>query len=469
MIGGYRMMADLRSMNRADGHSLRGALFATVLLSVAVGAASAYSPLTLGIVVATAAVAVGAAAPPLMVVAAEVSLRNFSDPLAAATVGGAGLNASAGLGLWIIAVAGIRIAKGRATPPSRWVLGAFGLYVAWILVGIAHFGTDASLVREAVRAGSVVALYVVAVEARRASPTAWPLLATVVASGVVPAIIALATGGSFGEEESARATATFSHPNAAADLFATDLSIALTLALGYWPEYRRWCLGAAAILAGGLLASGSIGGLAQGAAAGLFVVLIGGFSTRVKFLALGGLVVVGLVFVTSPLGAGRLAELSTTTSFQEARAGLITNSLDWRFLNWSLLLDAWHQYPWLGWGAGATSSLLTPLGAPPHNDYVRLLVEMGVIGVALFVGFSFALARKTLARSRDASAEVSFAAKAFAAVAVGVAVNALGATPTLRTTTMFACVCSLAATSRGREALTGVLPRQQAASDRRSS
>jgi O-antigen ligase len=53
---------------------------------------------------------------------------------------------------------------------------------------------------------------------------------------------------------------------------------------------------------------------------------------------------------------------------------------------WSL---TWHQFeesPWIGQGAGASEEYLTALGGAshPHNDYLRLLFDYGIVGTALW-------------------------------------------------------------------------------------
>jgi O-antigen ligase len=60
--------------------------------------------------------------------------------------------------------------------------------------------------------------------------------------------------------------------------------------------------------------------------------------------------------------------------------------------NWGWFL----QKPWIGWGAGSSDSMTAALpghnAGHPHNDYLRLLVDYGVVGLALWlIGFFIVL------------------------------------------------------------------------------
>ena len=62
------------------------------------------------------------------------------------------------------------------------------------------------------------------------------------------------------------------------------------------------------------------------------------------------------------------------------------NSFNWRLAQWSYLIEEWKKSPFLGYGLGLTS-YLGPIGAYAHNDYVRVLVEGGLIGSFFFLVF----------------------------------------------------------------------------------
>ena len=126
-------------------------------------------------------------------------------------------------------------------------------------------------------------------------------------------------------------------------------------------------------------------------AAQLIVILLAWIGTTTNFrtvmravLALVTIVAVGLaaVFLYAPLNerffGGDKAQV----------AGLSIN-VTGRDALWSANWHWFTQKPVLGWGAGSsdrmTSALPGGFAAHPHNDYLRLLVDFGVIGVALFM------------------------------------------------------------------------------------
>lgn len=75
-----------------------------------------------------------------------------------------------------------------------------------------------------------------------------------------------------------------------------------------------------------------------------------------------------------------------------AQAGEATN-LSNRGLTWPYFQLAFHDLPWVGWGAGA-GKVIIPLNAPlstligtnaAHNEYLRIGAEGGICGVALLI------------------------------------------------------------------------------------
>lgn len=70
---------------------------------------------------------------------------------------------------------------------------------------------------------------------------------------------------------------------------------------------------------------------------------------------------------------------------------------------WSVTFDHWLQSPWLGHGAGASEVLIRetyPPVAHPHNDYLRLLHDFGVVGFLLWIAGMATLVTVILLRLR---------------------------------------------------------------------
>lgn len=105
------------------------------------------------------------------------------------------------------------------------------------------------------------------------------------------------------------------------------------------------------------------------------------------------MVVVGL-FASTEFGRDRLDMLAGTPLFNPnidvSRAILLSqsdyNSFNWRLTQWYYLLQAWQQSPFLGCGLG-TAPTIGPFYFHAHNDYIRALVEGGILGLATFLAF----------------------------------------------------------------------------------
>ncbi len=99
-----------------------------------------------------------------------------------------------------------------------------------------------------------------------------------------------------------------------------------------------------------------------------------------------------LLFASTEFGRERLASIGDTpllnSDMDLSRAVLMGqwdgNSFNWRLTQWTFLLQAWAKHPFLGYGL-ATASSLTIYQNYAHNDYVRALVEGGVVGFVLFL------------------------------------------------------------------------------------
>ena len=158
---------------------------------------------------------------------------------------------------------------------------------------------------------------------------------------------------------------------------------------------------------------------------------------RLRGLRLGLLGVALGVYAasTSRIGAQRFEEYSGGNT--EA------TSLEWRIHAWSSVLGAWRENPVLGNGVGSTQSPTILGGHIPHNEYVRLLAETGVVGLVVVVGLGLWVALRLRARMRLAQHP---AAAAFGlAVVTGFAVNALAANTMLYSSSFYLALFAVGA------------------------
>lgn len=321
-----------------------------------------------------------------------------------------------GIAAGVIALAIVVLVRtpGWAAPVLAIVAALFGS--AFAGAG-AHGGENTYT--EALRLVSCLGVVVVAVNAP-GRLTLRRVAHVVQAVALVPAVLAVqqfATGTGGLNNGVMRSAGSLAHPNSAAVLFA--LAAFSTFALLLDSARRRWVH--AGLLATFLVAqvsTGSIGGLVTLVV--MVVVYLGSAAVRRAdriLLGLLGLALGAYAATTSRVGAARLAEYSSDNTEG--------TSLDWRIHAWANVLGAWRRNPVLGNGIGATQSDSIIEGNIPHNEYVRLLAETGVVGLAVVVGVGLWFALRLRARMRSATYP---AAAAFGlAIITGLAVNSLAA------------------------------------------
>jgi len=103
--------------------------------------------------------------------------------------------------------------------------------------------------------------------------------------------------------------------------------------------------------------------------------------------------VIGL-FGSTEFGQERLGSIGQTPllnpDIDVTRAILLSkgdnNSFNWRISQWYHLLGEFQLFPWFGYGLGVSIKISTN-DLLPHNDYVRALVEGGVVGFVSFISF----------------------------------------------------------------------------------
>ena len=89
------------------------------------------------------------------------------------------------------------------------------------------------------------------------------------------------------------------------------------------------------------------------------------------------------------LGGEILARMQDIESFLTSDDLLDrNNSMGWRFYFWSNLIEAWKSSPWIGFGTGSSivfGKELMGVWTSPHNGYLRVLYETGLVGLLAFI------------------------------------------------------------------------------------
>lgn len=191
-----------------------------------------------------------------------------------------------------------------------------------------------------------------------------------------------------------RGSGTLFNPNHLAGLIGLALPMALALAMfSKEPHWMRILVAyAAGVMALGIFATLSRGGVVAAAVA---LVLLGGvtvWAIRKRWVVVAGL----LLLVLLGVFAAKMPD-SLRQRFSEVRTQLTPDGRSGRQLIWDAALMVWKEEPWFGSGPDHFDQKfrryrdlwLQTRPRRAHNDYLQLLADWGVagaIGVILFVG-----------------------------------------------------------------------------------
>ncbi len=334
----------------------------------------------------------------LALIAARPSLDWFTDRAA----GSMRFNPAAGASLLLIAGAGLwlklqpQITRNRLIAhPMIWVFGIWLLLLLpWGLLSPWLNGPPRSeALREWVRLVSILPVFGLALGLARQNRGAVVIHALLL-SFIVPALTGLYQlifqEGSIIQGVH-RIRGTFVHPN------PFSFYLVLMAGLAYWKLRTAdrgvgWML-LLLLITGLLIATFSFTGAGMFGVAVLVCVL--GESPRLRHAAVPALLVFALLFLLTPTGQKRLGSVMKWENLDEIeRTGKETSSMVWRLLNWRFILRTWNKSPWLGYGLQSAPTVNPNRvdhgqgpGQDPHNDYLRFLLDTGLIGFIWFLAW----------------------------------------------------------------------------------
>ncbi|MBS45147.1 MAG: hypothetical protein CMH83_18650 [Nocardioides sp.] len=368
------------------------------------------------------------ALPLAMVLWIALSLRILFDAQGATSQGSGPVAAAIGVGLILLTIR-LLIQRTRL-PSSVWIVGA-GIS-AWTVLAFVYQGFSLEASGEGVRELSVVAAFAMGfILATSGRISGSNLLQYVVVLTLIPAMFAIiqfASGTGLLVAGAVRSNSFFVHPNSAAPFFAVGLCAAIVLA-DMRKDARSWIT--ASICGVALLTTGSLAGVAAGIA-GLVCYAF------VRPGRVGAKVVMGLLaflatgaFAVSPIGRERIASqarFDPSLYASQAATDGADSSLGWRLYNWYDYLQLWREQPIFGFGLGRTSAGDSATGTLPHNEYVRYLVETGLVGlVLLLAGVGLVLRALRKIRLTVPSPDLRFTAAAATCCVAAFMANGLAA------------------------------------------
>jgi O-antigen ligase len=233
---------------------------------------------------------------------------------------------------------------------------------------------------DTVKLATVVLMIAVLNQVCRTERDAKVVLVAAIASTLAPLAVALYQGalgtGLHYSDGFGRATGTFNHPNP----FAIYLCFSILMLVGLFRfVHGRTRLAVTALTVGCTIALYFTYTRSAWISTVVGLLAIAAFSGKkiVGFLAVG-IVVAGLAI---PSVASRFADLDETVT----QSGAAANSLVWRFEYWGQALTLTDD-PLLGSGLSAVR-VEGSEEKSPHNDFIRVFVETGILGLFAYLWF----------------------------------------------------------------------------------
>ena len=401
-------MLKLQNSNLSSPPKL-GIALGGIVIGLGVGFLTGVNPLMVSAILFAVALLIWFFAKFEQAVIGLLILRSSLDPLSSMQIPAA---FAIGLNLLTLLYVTLKLLTGQQIKVDKfwWFLGSWivlqGLWV--ILLPLGGLGLNSSFlidsIRELFRLFSWLMVYLLVMQLEgRISPEKlisrlfWALLIPltiaflqiILPPSLLPPLLASQAAGDASVASLSRINGTLGHPNT----FATFvlLFIGLTLwKLGQSKQRLPWLI-LLGILAFFFVSTRAIFGLVML----LVFVLVLTIPKLKPINIIGGLILLVFIFglfASSEFGQERLASLAQTPLFNPdidvSRAISLSagdnNSFNWRIAQWHYLLEQWQHYPVFGYGLGLSQHVATNQ-LYPHNDYVRALVEGGIVGLVTFV------------------------------------------------------------------------------------
>lgn len=301
------------------------------------------------------------------------------------------LNVAAALALLVLVAGIIDMTGHRSFPGTQSSIFPYMLFLFWAGFAVLLAPDMLGGLKDWLRFASLLVIFEFVRQIASTEEGALRAATAIALSTVLPvglAIFQFVTGQGFviKQGEFVRVTGTFLHPNPFALYLAIVLPVIAAL-LATQRRARRWLWPLAIACLAALVMT-----FTRTAWIGLFMAILiaGWLHYRAKAFLIPVVVVALLLLV--PGVAERFSDLSgegETAVEQE-------NSLEWRLSYWGEALKGLRRSPVWGEGLDAISATSRE-GKQAHNDYVRVLVETGVVGLGLLVWAYARLARRALA------------------------------------------------------------------------
>ncbi len=336
------------------------------------------------------------------------------------------------VGIFIFVWGGLYLLQQRVRIYALPYLIPFIALVAFDALSLAYSRFPSETLIETVRVADYIVIAGLAFSIARNAVAFRRLLYTVLLSAIVPILVAtyqlLTSTGLADEVRANRLFGTFTHPNFFAYFLAiiVVVLVALIIADRARQTWQWWV--ALAIVVPFLFLTYTRGAmLIAVAATGLFLALHYGW----RFIRVGAIIGLGLGILvaavllleqTTHLGISDLPLVQRFTTLDSSSGN---NSLSFRFSLWQQMLPTAEENLVIGHGAGTFRSLASReinIDLEAHNDYLKIVTELGLIGLVLYVAYLVTLILTMLRSFAKSEGDARIFAAAGLALATSLAV-----------------------------------------------
>ncbi|MDX6592491.1 MAG: hypothetical protein QOJ13_1687 [Gaiellales bacterium] len=313
----------------------------------------------------------------LAMVVARPSLDLFADN-SLGTVVGRELNPASVVAMLVIAVAVPYMIEHRKELSRAPSIKPYLAFAGIAAIGVALAPGTGGPLSEWVRLCSILATYALVFLSTTSRAAVGRLLAAIVLSGMLPALVGLAqfvAGGKQTIGDFSRLTGTFLHPDPYGIYLAIVVTVALVLCLTGRPAIRWLALGALLVVTAAMIGSYTRTAWVMTA---ISIVLLG--LMRFRWLLVAAPVVVCVLALAIPSTASRFEDISSPSDNPYGPG----NSFNSRVRQWEIALPKAERKPLTGLGL-TTIVNESDYGQHVHSDYVRSLVETGAFGFAAYI------------------------------------------------------------------------------------
>ncbi len=348
-----------------------GAIVALLILKLPMPAALASS--VVGAFVLLAVVDTRAALLALILVRPAADVTTTIPILSAA--GSSSVNANALMSLVVIALGLSHIALNRVQLRRMPLAVPFAAFVACIFLGIAGAPDKNQTAQDFLRILGTFMVFVLCVDAMRLRADRQWLMRILLLSSVVPLLVgAYQFVTDTGDQDKGfnRIQGTFVNPPPYADFLVQLLPLAIVFVMHTPSRLARLALAMMVpVMVFSIYATQT-----RGAWIGVIIIVMVWLWRRARWSLLLVPLVLGAIYFGAPSVRARIAEATSGTCVSRTYC---ESSAFWRVKQWQAAAQITSPVKLATFGAGFSAVEVT-LGTRTHNEYLRLLVESGLVG-----------------------------------------------------------------------------------------